>query len=147
MKTGTELIAQERQRQVEQTGWTAEYDDHHQSGQLAAAAACYAHLAVAVIQGETDMDEIKFNLLNFWPWDEHWFKPGADPVRNLAKAGALIAAEIDRLQRAQARLTNAAINDDGQPPSFLNRNRRVVLEKSTGTNTLNHENTLQPQAY
>ena len=28
-----------------------------------------------------------------------WWKPSIDPVRNLAKAGALIAAEIDRLQR------------------------------------------------
>lgn len=34
-----------------------------------------------------------------WPWDEEWWKPSEDPVRNLVKAGALIAAEIDRLQR------------------------------------------------
>jgi len=36
-----------------------------------------------------------------WPWDEEWWKPDNDAVRNLAKAGALIAAEIDRLQRLQ----------------------------------------------
>jgi hypothetical protein len=35
----------------------------------------------------------------FWPWDQDWWKPSPDPIRNLVKAGALIAAEIDRLQR------------------------------------------------
>lgn len=35
-----------------------------------------------------------------WPWDEEWWKPSLDPIRNLEKAGALIAAEIDRLEAA-----------------------------------------------
>ena len=35
-----------------------------------------------------------------WPWDESWFKPTPDDrIRELVKAGALILAEIDRLQR------------------------------------------------
>ena len=35
-----------------------------------------------------------------WPWDELFWNPSPDdPVRQLAKAGALIAAEIDKLQR------------------------------------------------
>lgn len=39
----------------------------------------------------------------YWPWEPGWWKPGkgnsyADRVRELVKAGALIAAEIDRLQ-------------------------------------------------
>lgn len=38
--------------------------------------------------------------LEGWPWrDEDW-KPSNDRVANLVKAGALIAAEIDRLQRS-----------------------------------------------
>jgi hypothetical protein len=33
-----------------------------------------------------------------WSWDEEYKKPTPEnPVRQLAKAGALIAAEIDRL--------------------------------------------------
>jgi hypothetical protein len=38
---------------------------------------------------------------NDWPkeWNVDWWKPSDDPIRNLVKAGALIAAEIDRLQR------------------------------------------------
>ena len=35
-----------------------------------------------------------------WPFDAIWLKLTDDPIRNLVKAGALIAAEIDRLQRA-----------------------------------------------
>lgn len=31
------------------------------------------------------------------PWDAEWWKPSADPIRNLEKAGALLAAGIDRL--------------------------------------------------
>jgi len=34
-----------------------------------------------------------------WPWEREAWKPSEDPIRNLVKAGALIAAEIDRLQR------------------------------------------------
>lgn len=33
-----------------------------------------------------------------WPFPDFW-KQSEDPIRNLVKAGALIAAEIDRLQR------------------------------------------------
>ena len=40
----------------------------------------------------------------FWPWREGEWKPTPDDrVRDLAKAGALIAAEIDRIQRARGR--------------------------------------------
>jgi len=34
-----------------------------------------------------------------WPWEWDQWKPSLDPIRNLEKAGALIAAEIDRLRR------------------------------------------------
>lgn len=37
-----------------------------------------------------------------WPFSQEWWKPTPDDrIRELAKAGALIAAEIDRLQRMQ----------------------------------------------
>jgi hypothetical protein len=42
MKTGIELIAEERKRQIEVEGWTAEHDDEHTDGELALAAVCYA---------------------------------------------------------------------------------------------------------
>lgn len=97
--TGAERIAAERQRQVDAEGWTPEHDDEHVAGELAIAASCYAaeahygrthsHMNVAPIGARG------------WPWDPMWWKPTGDPVRDLVKAGALIAAEIDRLQRSQ----------------------------------------------
>ena len=37
-----------------------------------------------------------------WPFEDAAWKPSHDPVKNLVKAGALIAAEIDRLQRQKS---------------------------------------------
>lgn len=34
-------------------------------------------------------------------YDQVWWKPSRDPIRDLEKAGALIAAEIDRHLRAR----------------------------------------------
>ena len=91
--TGAELIADERRRQIEVEGWTQEHDTQHIHGELAIAGACYA------------FDSIESRKLyqvaeDFWPWDMAFYKPTHDdPIRQLVKAGALIAAEIDRLQR------------------------------------------------
>lgn len=96
MQTGIEVIAAERNRQVEAEGWTPEHDAEHTDEQLAAAAACYAvptHLRPFPVRQDGQTPVI-------WPWSPKWWKPG-DRIRELAKAGALIAAEIDRLQRVQ----------------------------------------------
>jgi hypothetical protein len=90
MKTGTELIEEERARQISQEGWTPEHDATHNFGELRRAAAAYALAAKA---GQDALIPVS------WPWSQRWWKPSDDPVRNLVKAGALIAAEIDRLQR------------------------------------------------
>jgi hypothetical protein len=90
---GAALIAAERQRQIEQEGWTPEHDEHHRHGELAEAAVCYAYASLG---------QWHRSIPNLWPWDASWWKPSADPCRNLAKAGALIAAEIDRLNPAAA---------------------------------------------
>lgn len=82
--SGSDLIAAERQRQLDSEGWSPEHDDEHDQGELAAAAAVYAMPDL--------YDE-------WWPWDESWYRPGT-PIRELTKAGALIAAEIDRRLRA-----------------------------------------------
>ena len=83
--TGVELIAAERQRQMDVEGWTPEHDAEHDAGEILDAAICYAVPRFAV---------------KYWPWGRQWWKPSDDPIRNLVKAGALIAAEIDRLRRA-----------------------------------------------
>ncbi len=95
MKTGIELIAEERTRQIEKEAWTPEHDDTHQTNELSMAAVAYVLWCANPFLQEKAKE--------FWPWDEAWFKPkDFDEIRNLVKAGALIAAEIDRLQREQA---------------------------------------------
>lgn len=87
MKTGIELIAEERQRQIEKEGWTSEHDAKHKNGELAHAAATYA---MTDLYGDY--------VPNTWPFEKSWYKPTPNNrIRELQKAGALIAAEIDRL--------------------------------------------------
>lgn len=98
MSTGTELITAERQRQIEEEGRTLEGDRTYTSEQLARAAAAYATPARfrEPLQGHV------VRMPALWPWEARFWKPTPhDRVRELIKAGALIAAEIDRLQ-AQA---------------------------------------------
>lgn len=97
---GVEIIRAERRRHFDVEGWTPEHDDEHVNGEIALAAACYAWPSPRPL-------EVK----KAWPWELQDWKPelfgvGADDrekresrIRVLAKAGALIAAEIDRLGR------------------------------------------------
>ncbi|MDB5584836.1 MAG: hypothetical protein JWR80_10012 [Bradyrhizobium sp.] len=80
-----EVLA-ERERQFSREGWTPGHDDSHDQCEMAHAAASYA-------LGNT----------LYWPWDMKWWKP-ADPRRNLIRAGALIIAEIERIDRRVARI-------------------------------------------
>lgn len=91
---GADLIARERDRQVSEEGWTPEHDDHHDRSEMARAALGYTIRAVEQTWGPYPGKDL-------WPWDPSRWKPSDDPVRNLVKAGALVAAEIDRLLRAR----------------------------------------------
>ncbi|HAT2180934.1 TPA: hypothetical protein I8167_005113 [Raoultella ornithinolytica] len=82
-------VLAERQRQITAEGWTPEHDDKYQNSELADAAACYA--IHAHNQG--------FSTPAHWPWPPTWWKQ-TNPRRDLVKAGALILAEIERLDRA-----------------------------------------------
>lgn len=100
-RSGVGLIREERVRQLTVEGWTPEHDDEHIYGELAQASQAYCHAAIhQSIHGSSDMNFLKF-IPNPFPknWDSKWWKPSTDPIRNLVKAGALIAAEIDRLRR------------------------------------------------
>jgi hypothetical protein len=84
-------IAAERRRQIKQEGWTPEHDDKYRPYVLSGAAGCYAMHTLAYPAGDPPPA---------WPFAASWWKPSADTRRNLMKAGALIAAEIERLDRA-----------------------------------------------
>lgn len=96
--TGIERIAAERERQIKVEAWTPEHDDGHKSAELTNAATAYAE--VAAMQMYVDAETPSLDAVpDCWPWKIEYWKPADDPVRNLEKAGALIAAEIDRLLR------------------------------------------------
>ena len=95
-----EEIAAERRRQVEVEGWPSKHDDQHDKHELAIAAACYA--APGFEEGFAVGVCPRSELLPFWPWSTWWWKP-TERRRDLIKAGALIVAEIERLDRAARR--------------------------------------------
>jgi hypothetical protein len=82
-----EAIAEERERQISEEGYDAHYDDFYSANQLGYAAACYA-AGTRVSSAGTDV----------WPWDEKHWKPRT-ARENLVRAGALIVAELERLER------------------------------------------------
>jgi hypothetical protein len=85
-------VLQERRRQIDREGFTPERDaDVWPGGELADAAACYAADAGGFVWQGGWPGEV-------WPWGQEWWKPST-PRRNLVKAGALILAEIERLDR------------------------------------------------
>lgn len=86
----TDIIA-ERQHQQSAEGWTPEHDDEYSGGQLIKAATCYANST-----------EWFTSPPLLWPWVAEWWKP-TTPRRDLVKAGALIAAEIERIDRAASK--------------------------------------------
>jgi len=93
MKSAIELIAAERERQVTAEGYSPAHDDEYEMDQLANAASCYA-----LPRGSRY--PVSGGVPVRWPWEAHRWKPTPeDRERELVKAGALIAAELDRRQR------------------------------------------------
>lgn len=117
------LIASERHRQITEEGFTYDHDDEHEFGELALVAALYATPTRLFQQGGLgDGGRI---YCDPWPgsWDKKWDKrlyAGriVDPATHthqerinlLAKAGALIVAEMERIQRLMA-----ACQQGGEP--------------------------------
>lgn len=93
---GAERIAAERRRQVEVEGYDAEHDRGH-ADELAKAGACYAaheHMPFRIMTGDGWAKTVPTG----WPWDGTYWRPTPDDrIRELVKAGALIAAAIDDL--------------------------------------------------
>lgn len=92
---GATLIASERDRQITEEKFNAEHDKGWTDGQLAWAAVSYIIWSQLTYRYRRSslahLDPIKL-----WPWDISWFKPESY-LKTLIKAGALIAAEIDRV--------------------------------------------------
>ena len=76
--TGVQLIYAERERQISVKGYNSEHDDTHSDDQLTMLAEKYIFGRNTKVGSTTD-----------------------ERISELSKAGALIAAEIDRLQRTK----------------------------------------------
>lgn len=113
--SGAALIAGERRRQITEEGWSAEHDSSLIQDQLAYAAICYADprkREVKIPEGldgngwpTKTVDGVTIAVMppSLWPWGKEEWKPTPrDRVRELIKAGALIAAEIDRLLKSSS---------------------------------------------
>lgn len=96
---GATLIAIDRQRQYTAEGYIGPRDDEYVHGEIGCAAVAYLLAGLEPAAGAPYLD-INETARSWWPWHPEYFKPDpADRVRTLVKAGALIAAEIDRLNR------------------------------------------------
>ena len=84
--TGSDMIAIERKRQVEVEGYNARHDNNEQDGTLEKAAMAYLYSSVGN----------RKEGMKVWPGCLPFFKPKTQG-RDLVRAGALIAAAIDRL--------------------------------------------------
>lgn len=96
MKTGIQIIEEERVAHQTREGFDSARDDQYTKGELAEAASCY-----------TQVETRYSSRAAHWPisWNFSWWKPTpGNRVKELAKAGALIAAEIDRLNRLAVEL-------------------------------------------
>src|SRR5437588_425022 len=97
MKSALSLIADERDRQIKEEGYTEAHDkEMHSDGALAIAAACYAAHPLKIYRKEELAESIRFNRM--MPFSEYTIDKKHSEIRRLTIAGALIVAEIERLQ-------------------------------------------------
>ena len=97
-KTALELIAEERQRQIDVYGYTDDFalsaHEYYSEGELADAAACYAMSACY-----RQLDNSFVGTPAQWPWHASLWRPSPENrILELTKAAAMLVAEIDRLQ-------------------------------------------------
>ena len=97
---GMSLIMEERHRQITTEGYDAAHDDNHLAGELAEAAATYALPNALRFKYSGQKMVPGVSIPGMWPWPDKW-NPGPTRIHELAKAGALIAAEIDCILRAK----------------------------------------------
>lgn len=100
---GLEAIRNERERQLRD--WSPEHDDEHVRGELAVTAACLAASGTNCggrFEAATGSYLCSLDLAD---------ASKTDRLKQLAAAGALVVAEIERIQRARASASDAEGGD------------------------------------
>jgi hypothetical protein len=127
---GSDLIDAERQRQIDEENWGEDHDDAHDKGELVTAAAAYLAHASPVWQHAVLEDEDITAIKAEWPWNDE-FHPSTKnhPAwKCLVIAGALIAAELDRLHRVGKIPTKALPQKRDTPPDFRSSLSKTAQE-------------------
>ena len=96
---GVRAIADERQRQVDAEGYNTENDADYKAGELANAALAYVEVAAMDLAAGGHSHIATRAPPACWPWHRLWWKP-RDARRDLVRAGALIAAQLDVIDSA-----------------------------------------------
>jgi hypothetical protein len=91
---GIQLIAKEVLRQEIVEGFDVAHDATHIQSELLFAALSYAEAGVELPKLATDGRPLP---RADWPFGKKWWKP-TERIRNLIKAGAMLASEISRLR-------------------------------------------------
>lgn len=108
MRLVIDAIGAERRRQIESEGWSPKHDDAYVDCELARAALTYAMSAATTVEPAVILGK------GWWPWANEWFKPST-PRRDLIRAGALIVAEIERIDRATQAASKEKWTACGEP--------------------------------
>lgn len=128
-----EQIVHERLRQIQDEGYTPENDDQWTFGELASAAASYA----LDPQDEARLTDPPAT----WPFKPDTWKPG-ERRRELIKAGALILAELERINRLEASKPSPAevppgwIGTRAQPPTATDADPGGYVESIRRSGTI-----------
>ena len=109
-----EALQAERLRQITEEGYDSAHDDERKRGELAIAAAAYASLAAEGDKGTLARDVPPIE----WPLDSEEWKPDSRR-RMLVKAGALILAELARLDREEAKAAGKDVPFEFELPSSV----------------------------
>jgi hypothetical protein len=96
------LILKERARQIKEEGYTEPHDDGHLRGEILYAALAYLHATTSLRIGNSTAESSRL-AMEYWPWGASELKVKSEN-ENLVRAGALIAAELDRRLRMEANM-------------------------------------------
>lgn len=107
-------IQSERERQKTKEGWTTEHDDEHSDAELALAAAVYCLTAARYRDNSPIYRDNSPICQSLWPGTIEYLKP-KNPVKDLIRAGALIVAELERLDRLERVEVKTFPETDGEP--------------------------------
>ena len=113
LSAGALALCQERERQITQKGFTAQHDHLQPLFGFVQAALYYTECGFFAYRHRNDSDCIERmvsdnlrskDIRNKWPfvWDKAHRKPSNNAIFNFTKAGALLAATIDKLMDEEA---------------------------------------------